>query len=255
MTNIILKFDTSQISGYDGTSFEINYLDSINLYNKNHEIACLMLSTDNMWRNINSSNNKFTYFNGTDWKDIIIPPGNYNLAEIEKALQDGFIAYGDFTQNAITGKKSFSINLIPNYSTTKLYIELLNGYKIDFTTSKLNELFGFDSIIIDSSQYGTKIVDITNGLEEIQLHCSLVGGGSTRFNQNSSDVLISWVPNSPPSGKIYINHEDRRYHSMLENNAIRSVRFYITDQRNRPLNLYSNLIFEVHIRPRTFITI
>ena len=57
--------------------------------NKDYEIALINLETYDLFRNIDRSNNCFSYLLGANapWVDIIIPEGSYHVEDINDFIQ------------------------------------------------------------------------------------------------------------------------------------------------------------------------
>ena len=107
-------------------------------------------------------------------------------------------------------------------------------YELDFSQGNFGELLAFDKKIFDGPRLGTKIPNITRGVDWIYIHCDLI---SRRTNNVPSDLLyclstadlnVSYpfreVPLRPewhPVNKSYIN----------------AIRVWVTDGRNNILDL------------------
>lgn len=245
MSDLTFVLDSSTIPGAQSHDFEIQFPASIDLRDMQHEAALVSLNLWNTWYNVAASwdNNRFRYYNGSVWKTITIPDGNYNLDALVEAINDGITIDGD---NKIEFKA--------NYSTQKLYIELPSGYEIDFTVGKMYKLLGFAPAILSVSQYGTSKVNITNDVNELQLHCSMINAGMY-VNNRASDVMYSFVPAAPPGASLNFRVDTPIYMATQSSRYIGNVRLYLTDQKNRPVSLNGeHLTATIHLRPRKLLS-
>lgn len=255
MTDLTFVFDSSKINGAVSHDFTVYFPNQIDFHDRQHEAALISLNLWNTWYNVSAAwgNNQFRYFNGTVWATLVIPDGNYNLTALENAIHDGMKENGDVTPGGIGGSESYDINLIPNYNTQRLYIEVKNSFQVDLTVGNLYKLLGFDAIVVSVSQYGVRSVNITNDVNEIQLRCSLVNGGMY-VNNSSSDVIYSFVPAAPPGASLNFRADNPLYMAIRHLRSFDNVRLYVTDQLGRSLSLNGEpLTATIHIRPRTLL--
>jgi hypothetical protein len=88
-------------------------------------------------------------------------------------------------------------------------------------------------------------ISITKGNDRVLIHCSLVE--NYYLNNVKSDVIYSFVPETPPGSLITINPNPPIYLPVREKRLIQSIRMQITDQENR--------LLELNNEPVTFIFI
>ena len=77
---------------------------------------------------------------------------------------------------------TFGVNLLFILSTYKVVIELSNKFRLDLTASNFGDLIGFDQKIVTSTEYGTRLPNITNSIDSLHINCNLV-----------SDSIVSGV--------------------------------------------------------------
>lgn len=216
--------------------FEVYFTDPIPLGGYNYEVALLGFNIWFSWHNISHEymNNVLKFYNGTNWQTIVLPNGFYTIELINYFLK------------SIENKVVFDVNEI----TSRCILKLKPGYKIDFSEGKLNEILGFEAKIIDKTDTEGKFpINITNGIDRILIHCSLVEKSYLR--NVKSDVIYSFVPETPPSSLITINPNPPIYLPVRENKLIHTIRMQITDQRNRPLNLNNEPVtYMLYLRPK-----
>ena len=162
MSNISLCL-TSQGSDIRTSIYPPIRLDS----DKHHEIALIRLETYNSIPNVNESNNIFRYkFNDTIY-DIEIPPGAYELSEINDFIQ----------RNLVDGA---SLEIIPNNNTLKcnIRINVLNvSVSFDHERS-MKDLLGYpEHTLLDApgDHEGLNIVKIL-AVNQIHVNCNIVDG-------------------------------------------------------------------------------
>ena len=148
--------------------------------------------------------------------------------------------------------EKYYITLIPNYSTLKLDIEITNNnYYIDFNQGDLNELLGFDKIIITQNESGNNTVDITRGVNSISIHCSIIEGSYE--NSVAGNVIYSFSPNLSPGSLLNIEPTNRIYLPLNVSSNIYNINMRLTDQQNRPINLNGeNVVYLLHLREQKY---
>lgn len=193
-----------------------------------YEIALMNASIWYSWYNINSSNQIFRYYNGTEWKTITIPPGAYNITDINTYIQK-IIARSDGERN------KDSIAFIPNYNTIHSEVVLKNGYKIDFTVkNSLRAVLGFDSKIVDSTSDSDSLVDITH-VNSVLVHCDLVS--ESYINGSLGDTIYSFSPDKPPGYLLSIQPNESKYLPITRVSRIDRINIRITDQDGEEIDL------------------
>ena len=60
----------------------------ISLHDGNYCMGLISLSVYNTIFNVTPKNNHFRYFNNSLWKSVFIPPGAYEIDQINDAVQD-----------------------------------------------------------------------------------------------------------------------------------------------------------------------
>lgn len=187
------------------------------------------------WYNVSTdyNNQTFTYYNGSAWKNIVIPNGLYSIEDLNDYIHTQMKNNGDYVN--ISGVDTFYINLLPNYNTFKLDITISNSYQIDLTVGTLYQLFGFTSSIVSSSQSGTSNINITNGLDKIIIRCDCIVGGY--LGSNASDVLYAFQANGEPSSLLQILPFHLIYLPMTKSGYLNSMKLTIQDQLGRRVNL------------------
>ena len=255
MTDIPIVLDSSGIKGAVSHDFTMNLYAPIDLHDISHEAALISLNLSNTWFNVTEANgnNLFHYYNGTVWKTLTIPDGNYSLQTLNMAIHEGMKENGDVTIDGVTGVETYNINISPQIGTLKVKIEVKNSYKVDLSIGNIRNLLGFDAIEVSATQVGPSNADITNGVNELHLHCSLINAGMYK-NASTSDIIHSFVPAGQVGASLNFRNDNPLYIAIRDSRYIDSIRMYVTDQLGRSVNLNgSPLTATIHIRPRTML--
>ena len=122
------------------------------------------------------------------------PKGSYELselvAEINELLNNRDNYYCElsiFVENSHFGVASFSLE---NSGTTDLYFDLSRAPDIKAIFNLPDELYEGETI-------GDSVVDITNGLQNIQFYCSLLQACSTRIGNNDNTLFCNFLIEDP----------------------------------------------------------
>ncbi len=191
------------------------------------------------WPNIASeyNNNVFTYNPGSGNVHITIPDGLYDLDDLNAYIQKIMKSNGDYD----SANNVYYITIEGNDNTITCDITLDNGYSVDFTSGSLREILGFNSEVLsgDGLHTSENIVDITRGVDSIQIHCSIItansAGGAYRYG-GSTDVLYQFIPNVRPGSLIVLEPTNQLFYP-IRFGQIDSVEIKITDQIGRPIDL------------------
>ena len=162
--------------------------DGMLLENTNENyIALESISLSYTWNNIDSTkfnNNTMRYSadNGTTFKTITFPNGNYIYSDISNYISN----YLESQNDSKTGIQLYYVSILK-----ETFIELEENFRVDFRpNTAFAKLIGFSSssAIITTSSYSPDTPDITNSTDKIIIHCSLLNDTFYNGNQNS-DVL------------------------------------------------------------------
>lgn len=251
--SIPLTIDSSRVGNGTSDNFEVIFNNPINLQgfingNRKYEIALVTADLWYTWHNITSSyaNNTFRYHNGVGWTTITLPNGNYAVGDINDYLHDIMVANGDYT--TVNGENIYDVNFVANEVTIKVRIEITGGYQVDLTTSLLNELIGFNQVILNTTTESPNQVDITRGVNNLLIHCSLVSGSYD--NGTTSDILYSFTPNTTRGASIHVEPNNPIYVPMNFYTLVDRIKMRITDQQNRAVNFNNETVsYFLMIRP------
>ena len=98
-----------------------------------------------------------------------------------------------------------------------------------------------------NSEYGDLVYDITNSIDDIQIRTSILN--KSNVNGSEGDVLYQFSTAGLRAGKHFKIEPRRLLCNKINCHKISKIRFYLTDQLERPLNLNNstlslNLILE-----------
>ena len=153
--------------------------------NKTHLMALDHLSMTASWHNIRPEyeNNKLVISKdgGNTWETISFPAGIFDYRDINKFIQKAIGITGD----------EYGISVLFDLATYKVFIQLANGFQVDFTQSgNFNVLLGFEKKIVSSSEYGVNFPNITNSVDNLYLKCNLLS--DSIVSGKRSNVLYSF---------------------------------------------------------------
>ena len=249
---VLIKLDSSTLLNQNSSDFTVNYNNFELDIKKKYELAMVRANIWYSWYNIASefNNNIFKYSidSGINYINIVITDGIYSVSQLNNFIQQEMKKNNHYDNI----NEKYYITLIPNYSTLKLDIEITNiSYYIDFNQGDLNELLGFDKIIITQNESGGNTVDITRGVNSISIHCSIIEGSYE--NSIASDVLYSFSPNLSSGSLLTIEPINRIYLPLNVSSNIYNINMRLTDQQNRPINLNGeNVVYLLHLREQKY---
>jgi hypothetical protein len=254
--SISLVLDSSKLTGSNPSNFTLNFSKGIELQEmmnqqKKYEIALITADLWYTWKNIRSSfgNNSLRYHNGTLWRTVTFPNGNYQVSDINDYLHERMKVNGDST--VVAGEDVFDVNLLANPVTIQVDIKLTNSYQIDLSVSTLNELLGFNSAIYNADVSSQNRVDITRGVNNLLIRCSIVMGSYD--NTQGTDILYTFVPNTSRGSAIHIEPNNPIYVPIQVQDQIKTITMRITDQLNREIIFDGeNVGYYLQIRPSKY---
>ena len=195
---ITLFLDSSSASEVS-SNFTVYFNPPIELgVTKTYELALISANIWYSWHNITTKNNKFRYSpDGSVWVNLVVPPGAYNIVDVNAEIKRLVKAKGhDPDNNGIT----------PNYDTLKGRITLAGNYKMDLrdksSSGNLRPVLGFDSKLLSKNgdHDSDRPVNITD-INSVAIRCNLID--SSYINGSLTDIVHSFSPTVPPG----LSHE------------------------------------------------
>jgi len=241
------KDSFSLILNSNHTDFTIDYSPPIELkQDKIYEMALVNLETYYSFPNIDKTNNIFKYSidKGTNWFEIEIPEGSYELNQINDEL---FRIMKSRKHYDIKNNKSF-INIGANLATLKCVIQINDpNYQIDFSHKRsMKLLLGYDKKVI-SNPYneGTYTVNILT-INSILVECSIIEG--SYLDSTKEPIIYSCFPKCLPGEKIIETPRNLIYLPFIYN-TIYNIAIKLKDNHGNLLNLRGETIsIRFHLR-------
>lgn len=236
---IALDSTTRQIPTDPTDNFITSFDPPLPLYRKAGHAWHVSLHKLNCWYsfyNISASlyqNNIIGIDIGAGMVYYTIPDGIYNINQLNSTIQE-------FIANA-GGNPSF-LAIIPNFPELRIILQIdpTSLYQVDLnpgTSSNFYTLLGFTlgqvtAGNITVTTQGVDVGNITNGIDNLYVNCSLVRG--SWFRSKSGRVLFSFVPDTAPGSNIEIIPNTPIYLPIDDGtDHIRDIRMSITDNEGR----------------------
>ena len=190
------------------------------------------------WYNIRSSykNNTIKYSNdrGVNWYTITFKDGMYSYTDINDDLQQYMEQKNHHTTDQ-RGNKVFHINNNFVLSTYRVLITFSDDkFQLDLRQTNFGELIGFEKKLISRTEYGTKLPNITNSIDVLNINTnaikdSIVGGVNTN--------TIAMIPTDNLTRSYPFTFEPRRtLYCPVSSNTISEMSIYVTDSLGRPVD-------------------
>ena len=234
-----LFFDSKKGSGRS-ENFKVDFNPPLEMnIHDTYEMALISAEIWYSWHNITNENNTFVYAANNEARKVRIPPGAYNIANINDTIHDFMRQNGDNEEG---------ITITPNYNTLKSKLELKLDYAVDFRVSSIRSVLGFGNILARGNRIheSENIVNITN-INTVQIHCNLIEG--SYINGSSSDLLYTFSPNVSPGFLIQLSPSQKMYVPLKRIDLIDNIRISLKDQDGNFINLNNErTTYFIHLR-------
>ncbi|CAH0394637.1 unnamed protein product [Bemisia tabaci] len=184
---------------------------------KNHYIGLVDFVAYNAIPNVNGTNQHFHY---GDNLSVSIPQGSYEIAAINKFLQDQI------------GKED--IELKPNNNT--LQSEIKSTHRIDFTKpNSIGQLLGFGRRVLEPPGvwYRSDLPVNIMSINMICVECNIATG--SYINGKVAHTIFAFSPNVPPGYKMALSPRTIIY-NRINTGCVDRVSINITDQDGKPVD-------------------
>jgi hypothetical protein len=231
----------------DGSQFEIQLEDALQIPNEAINITIDVEESTVWWvvPNIITGQNDRLYITVPRASDdaltayvVVIPQGLYDLAGLNQAIAR------ELQNQGAKIDPNNGVILSPDDATQRVEITLpYLGSQIDFTpVDTFRDILGFNSQIIGPTIIApyTQIADNTASFNQVNyflIHSDLTNKGirfNNQYNQTISQVLIDVPPGSQIVSRPF--NPARINASELGGAKRTNIRFWLTDDRNRPVN-------------------
>ena len=178
-------------------------------------------------------NNQIRWRKKTEgWKILTFPNGMYDYSGINTFLQ------------AQTGKvdpkdedSKYIFTLYFDLTIFRVVILMDENYELDLSGNDFAELLGYEKKILLGGKknfVGAMVPNITRSVDWVFLHCDLI---SRRANDVASDVLYSFSTTGLQVSCPFQKEPYRLEWHPVNKSEINSIRIWVTDGRNNPLDL------------------
>lgn len=231
----------------DGSKFEIQLDDAIRIPPEAVNITIAVEEATVWWvvPNIITGKNDKLYLTVPRASDdaltsyvVTIPQGLYDLSGINQAI------LRELENQGAKSNPSPAINFTPDDATQKVELRLnYLGSVVDFTQPDTPRIIlGFNSQVIGPTIIApiSIIADNTAGFNTVNyflIHSDLVSKG-IRFNNNYNQTIAQVLIDVPPGSQIVSKpfNPARTDGQELSGAQRTNIRFYLTDDRDRPVN-------------------
>ena len=234
------------ISSVNRENFGINRPDDFNIkFNpslkldpeKKHKLALDRASMTYSWYNIRSDydNHKIKYTNdGSTWHTITFTNGMYSYSDINDYIHQ-YMSQKSHHSTDSNGVKTYSINLTFILSTYRVLVSIAGSYQLDLRGTNFGDLFGFEKKLITKTEYGTKLPNITNSIDSLNINTTAITNSIVN-GVNTNTIAV--IPSDNLTRSFPFTFEPRRLlYCDLSSSKIDEMRIYITDSLGRPVNL------------------
>ena len=217
--------------------FTIKFNPSMKLDpDKKHELALDRLSMTYSWYNIRSDygNNKIKYtHDGRTWQTITFTDGMYSYSDINDYIHQ-YMSQKSHHSTDSSGKKTYSINLTFILSTYRVLVSLDGDYQLDLRGTEFGDLIGFEKKLVTKTEYGTKLPNITNSIDVLNINTSAITNSIVNgINTNT----IAVVPTDNLTRSFPFTFEPKRpLYCPVSTFHFDEMRIYVTDSLGRPVN-------------------
>ena len=187
------------------------------------------------WFNVNSSYGnqliKYSSDNGSNFNDIILPPGVWNYKSFNEYIKN-------ITKIVHDGSKEneYPITLIFNETTFMVTITIANNYELDLTASNFNDLIGFDKKVLKSgNNTGVRVPNLSQDTDILNIHCDLIN--DSLVDGEDTDIIYSFSTSVLQPSYSFTIEPKRVTYNPINKNSISSISIYITDGKRRLVDL------------------
>lgn len=250
----LLVLDSSDVYNLSNPNINGKYSDFTVTFNRPLEIprgckcAMIKMNTYYTWSIVSNTNNnnKFSIMSSTPQKTVNaeLPDGIYSISSLNDFLLSLFVAEFGHTGDTFDMPISFSAN----QAISKFVIKINNpNFSIELSPngSLFYFLIGWDpkvqSTLVTTSSTAASVGNINFNIDNYLLHCDLISS-SVINNDVSRSVIHAFVPQSEIGESILEDPFTKIYLPVERQDAISSIRLYLTDNRQRYVDLHIHCI-------------
>ena len=217
--------------------FTIKYTNPIILDpNRQYEIGLnRIISMSFTWFNITSELN--------NWTDLALNPGVWNYVDFNNFLKDN-------TKTGTASNPSYPISLEFDDTIFRTIITLAQNYQLDLTQSNFNDLIGFNKqVLTNAENVGDYIPNLSQDREILNIHCDLIS--DSLVDGDETDIIYSFSTSTLTPSYSFTQEPRRVQFNPVNKNTIYKVRIYITDGKQRIIDLnHSDTPFSLILREK-----
>ena len=235
---IVLSSYSVKVEGNNTPQDFITKFDKSLILDSNYQYAIGLNRIVNMsftWFNVNSSYGnqliKYSSDNGSNFNDIILPPGVWNYKSFNEYIKN-------ITKIVHDGNKEneYPITLIFDNTTFRVTITIANNYELDLTVSNFNDLIGFDKKVLKSgNNTGVRVPNLSQDTDILNIHCDLIN--DSLVDGKDTDIIYSFSTSVLQPSYSFTIEPKRVTFNPINKNNIDTIRIHITDGKRRLINL------------------
>ena len=206
---------------------------------KNHSLAIDRLTMIYSWYNIRSSYNnntiKYTNDQGVNWNTVVFKDGMYSYTDTNDYLRQ-YMEQKNHHSTDQQGNKVFHININFILSTYRVLISFSDDkFQLDLRGTNFGELIGFEKKLITKTEYGTKLPNITNSIDVLNINTDAI---KDNIVDGVNTNTLAMIPTDNLTRSYPFTFEPRRtLYCPVSSNTISEMRIYVTDALRRPVDL------------------
>ena len=132
------------------------------------------------------------------------------------------------------GSKKFHMNINFILSTYRVLITFTDDkFQLDLRGTEFGELIGFEKKLITKTEYGTKLPNITNSIDVLNINTNAIKDSIVNGINTST---IAMIPTDNLKRSYPFTFEPRRTLYCPVSSNISEMRIYVTDSLGRPVD-------------------
>ena len=164
------------------------------------------------------------------WKMNTFVDGMYSYDDLNDYINVVITENDDQPSNNRVGIKIYFV-----LTSYRVVVELGNQWQLDLRNSTFGNLIGYEPQILTDTSYSTKLPDITNSIDVIQINCDIVTDTITDGRYSNT---IAVIPTDNLTRSFPFSFEPKRaLFSPVSKTVISDMRITLTDSTGRPIRL------------------
>ena len=158
----------------------------------------------------------------------------YSYTDINDYLQQ-YMEQKNHRTTDSQGNKKFHIKINFVLSTYRVLIAFSDDkFQLDLRGTEFGELIGFEKKLITKTEYGTKLPNITNSIDVLNINTNAIKDSiADGINTNT----IAMIPTDNLTRSYPFTFEPlRTLYCPVSSNTISEMRIYVTDSLGRPVD-------------------